>query len=91
MNEGPRVLVVDDEVQIRRFLRIALEANGYHVFETASGGEALREAARTRPDLVILDMGLPDIDGLEVLRRLRDWTQTPTIILSVRDSDRGRS
>ena len=90
MNDGPRVLVVDDELQIRRFLRIALEANGYRVFETATGSEAIREAARLRPDLVILDMGLPDMDGLDVLRRLREWTTTPTIILSVRDSDRDK-
>lgn len=90
MSNGPRVLVVDDEVQIRRFLRIALEANGYRVFETSTGREALQEIARTRPDLVILDMSLPDIDGLEVLRRLREWTRTPTIILSVRDSDRDK-
>lgn len=90
MSDGPRVLVVDDELQIRRFLRIALEANGYRVFETATGGEAIQEAARTRPDLVILDMSLPDIDGLEVLRRLREWTSTPTIILSVRDAERDK-
>ncbi len=90
MSDGPRVLVVDDELQIRRFLRIALEANGYHVFETANGQEAIQEAARTRPDLIILDLGLPDIDGLEVLRRLREWTATPTIILSVRDADRDK-
>jgi len=90
MSEGPRVLVVDDELQIRRFLRIALEANGYRVFETARGDEAIQEAARVRPDLVILDMGLPDVDGLEVLRRLREWTATPTIILSVRDSDQDK-
>ncbi len=90
MNDGPRVLVVDDEVQIRRFLRIALEANGYRVYETATGQEAILEAARTRPDLVILDMGRPDIDGLEVLRRLREWTNTPAIILSVRDADRDK-
>ena len=90
MSDGPRVLVVDDELQIRRFLRIALEANGYRVYETATGQEAIQEAARTRPDLVILDLGLPDMDGLEVLRRLREWTSTPAIILSVRDADRDK-
>ena len=84
MSDGPRVLVVDDEVQIRRFLRIALEANGYRVYETDRGDAAVQEAARLRPDLVILDIGLPDIDGLEVLRRLREWTPTPVIMLSVR-------
>jgi two-component system KDP operon response regulator KdpE len=90
MSDGPRVLVVDDELQIRRFLRIALEANGYRVYETDSGGAAVQEAARLRPDLVILDIGLPDIDGLEVLRRLREWTPTPVIMLSVRDADRDK-
>ncbi len=88
MAEGPQVLVVDDEMQIRRFLRISLEANGYHVHETATGEDAIVKMAQLRPDLVILDMGLPDMDGLEVLKRLREWTQTPVIILSVRDSDR---
>lgn len=90
MSEGPRVLVVDDELQIRRFLRIALEANGYRVFETSNGQDALQEAARQRPDLVILDMGLPDMEGLDVLNRLREWSPTPVIILSVRDSDRDK-
>jgi two-component system KDP operon response regulator KdpE len=90
VSDGPRVLVVDDELQIRRFLRIALEANGYRVYETSNGHEALQEAARLRPDLVILDMGLPDMEGLDVLNRLREWLPTPVIILSVRDSDRDK-
>lgn len=90
MSEGPRVLVVDDELQIRRFLRIALEANGYRVFEVSNGRDALQEAARLRPDLIILDMGLPDMDGLEILNRLREWLPTPVIILSVRDTDRDK-
>lgn len=84
---GAQVLIVDDELQIRRFLRISLEANGYHIHETATGQDAIVKTAQLRPDLVILDMGLPDMDGLEVLKRLREWTQTPVIILSVRDSD----
>lgn len=87
MSSGPRVLVIDDEPQIRRFLRISLEASGYEVHEVATGLEGINRAAQLRPDLIILDMGLPDIDGLEVLRRLREWTTTPTIILSVRDAD----
>ena len=82
-----QVLIVDDELQIRRFLQISLEANGYHIHETATGQDAIIKTAQIRPDLVILDMGLPDMDGLEVLKRLREWTQTPVIILSVRDSD----
>jgi two-component system, OmpR family, KDP operon response regulator KdpE len=90
MTEGVQVLVVDDELQIRRFLRISLEANGYHVHETATGQDAIVKTAQLRPDLVILDMGLPDMDGLDVLKRLREWTKTPVIILSVRDSDRDK-
>jgi two-component system KDP operon response regulator KdpE len=90
MDEGAHVLVVDDEAQIRRFLRISLEANGYHVNETQSGQDAITKTAQLRPDLVILDIGLPDIDGLEVLKRLREWTKTPVIMLSVRDSDRDK-
>lgn len=87
---GATILVVDDELQIRRFLRITLEANGYDVHETATGGDALLKVAQLRPDLVILDIGLPDIDGLEVLRRVREWTNTPVIMLSVRDTDRDK-
>jgi two-component system, OmpR family, KDP operon response regulator KdpE len=87
MPDGPFILVVDDELQIRRFVRISLEANGYRVYEVASGEEAILKVAQVRPELVILDIGLPDMDGFEVLRRLREWTATPVIMLSVRDSD----
>ncbi len=90
MNDGAHVLVVDDEVQIRRFLRISLEANGYRVYETDSGQDAIIKTAQLRPELVILDLGLPDMDGLDVLRRLREWTSTPVIVLSVRDADRDK-
>lgn len=90
MSDGAQILIVDDELQIRRFLRISLEANGYHIHETATGADAILKTAQLRPDLVILDMGLPDIDGLDVLKRLREWTQTPVIILSVRDTDRDK-
>jgi two-component system, OmpR family, KDP operon response regulator KdpE len=90
MTEGPQILIVDDELQIRRFLRVSLEANGYDVHETDSGHDAIVKTAQLRPDLIILDMGLPDMDGLEVLRRLREWTKTPVIILSVRDADRDK-
>lgn len=86
-DKGAQILIVDDELQIRRFLRISLEANGYYVHETASGEESIIKTAQIHPDVVILDMGLPDLDGLEVLKRLREWTQIPVIILSVRDSD----
>ena len=81
------VLVIDDEAQIRRLLRITLEANGYKVIEAAGGKEGLVEAATRRPDIVILDLGLPDMDGVAVLKRLREWSQAPVVVLSVRDRD----
>jgi two-component system KDP operon response regulator KdpE len=90
MSEGPQVLVVDDERQIRRFLRISLETNGYAVQECESGSAALSKAAQWRPDLIILDLGLPDMDGLDVLKRLREWTQTPVIVLSAREADQDK-
>ena len=83
----PRVLVVDDERAIRRFLSMSLNAHGYHVFEASTGEEALNAAITHKPDLVILDLGLPDIEGTEVTRRLRQWTQIPIIILSVREQE----
>ena len=91
MNETPAlkatVLVIDDELQIRRLLRVCLEANGYRVFEAATGKEGLSEAAQHPPDVVILDLGLPDMDGLAVLKRLREWTRVPVVVLSVRDRE----
>lgn len=90
MTEGPTALVVDDEAQIRRFLRISLEANGYRVYEAQSGYEAIAATAQVRPDVIILDLNLPDLSGLEVLSRLREWTHTPVIILSVRNADRDK-
>lgn len=85
--KGARILIVDDEVQIRRLLRVALTGHGYEVAEAANGREGLNEAAVYRPDLIILDLGLPDIEGLEVVRRLRDWSKTPVIILSVKEHE----
>jgi two-component system KDP operon response regulator KdpE len=82
-----RILVVDDENPIRRFLKVVLAAQGYSVFEAASGQEALNSVLSNRPDLIILDLGLPDMDGVEVTRRLREWSQTPIIILSVREAE----
>jgi two-component system, OmpR family, KDP operon response regulator KdpE len=82
-----RVLVVDDENAIRRFLRVALNAQGYSVSEAANGWEALNAVTAERPDIIILDLGLPDIDGVEVTRRLREWSQTPVIVLSVREGE----
>ena len=84
---GPRVLVVDDELAIRRFLRASLSAQGYQIFEAASGREGLEAAATVRPDLIILDLGLPDLEGVEVTRRLREWSKIPVLILSVRGQE----
>jgi two-component system KDP operon response regulator KdpE len=83
----PSVLIIDDEIQIRRLLRVALEAAGYGVREAENGQLGLQEIALTRPDVVLLDLGLPDIDGATVLQRLRQWSQTPVVVLSVRDGD----
>ena len=81
------VLVIDDELQIRRLLRITLEANGYKVLDAANGRDGLVEAAARRPDIVILDLGLPDMEGVAVLKRLREWSCVPVVVLSVRDRD----
>ena len=86
-DEKLRVLVVDDERAIRRFLNAALTAHGYAVFEAATGEEALAAVTAQRPDLIILDLGLPDIDGVEVIHRLREWCRLPIIILSVREQE----
>ena len=83
----PTVLVIDDERQIRRLLRVTLDANGYRVLEAATGQEGISEAAQHRPDVVVLDLGLPDMDGLTVLKRLREWSQVPVVMLSVRDRE----
>jgi two-component system KDP operon response regulator KdpE len=82
-----RVLVVDDEPQIRRALTINLRARGYDVDVAESGEQALDVAARTHPDVVVLDLGLPGIDGVEVIRGLRGWSQVPIVVLSVRESE----
>jgi two-component system, OmpR family, KDP operon response regulator KdpE len=82
-----RILVVDDEPQIRRALGINLKARGYDVDQAATGEEALTLAARHHPDLVVLDLGLPGIDGIDVIRGLRGWMSAPIIVLSVRESE----
>jgi two-component system KDP operon response regulator KdpE len=84
---GARILVVDDERSIRRFLVTALGAQGFDVAEAADGQEALRRAVEFRPDLVLLDLGLPDLDGIEVTRRLREWSAVPVIVVSVREDE----
>lgn len=85
-----RILVVDDEPQIRKFLRTALVADGHEVIEASSAAEALAQAAREKPDVVLLDLGLPDGDGHDVIARLREWTQAPIVVLSVREGERDK-
>lgn len=80
-------LVIDDELQMRRLLRVCLEANGYRVLEAATGTEGIAEAAQHPPDVVILDLGLPDMEGVAVLKRLREWSRVPVVVLSVRDRE----
>jgi two-component system KDP operon response regulator KdpE len=86
----PVVLVIEDDPQIRRFLRASLGTHGYRLFEATTGEAGLVEAATRQPDILILDLGLPDIDGLDVIRRLREWTALPIIILSARGQERDK-
>jgi two-component system, OmpR family, KDP operon response regulator KdpE len=90
MHKHTNALIVDDEAQIRRLLRIALEGSNYRVFEAATGKEGLLQAAQCRPEVILLDLGLPDMDGTDVLKRLREWTKVPVLILTVcdRESDK---
>jgi two-component system KDP operon response regulator KdpE len=81
------ILVIDDEVQIRRLLEIALTSNGFNVFEAINGQDGVIAAATHHPSLIILDLGLPDTDGMEILRKLREWYNKPIIILSVRSAE----
>jgi two-component system KDP operon response regulator KdpE len=85
-----RILIIDDEAPIRRFLRVALEAEGFGVIEAANARDGLAMAARETPALVVLDLGLPDADGLTVLRDLRGWSQVPVLILSIRADETGK-
>jgi two-component system KDP operon response regulator KdpE len=87
MNLLETILIIDDEVQIRRLLEITLSANGYKISEAANGKEGLIAAATHHPDLVVLDLGLPDVDGIQILIKLREWYQKPILILSVRNSE----
>jgi len=90
MTSAPLVLIVDDDPAIRRLLRTSLGAEGYRTIEAARGAEALAAAAATPPDLVLLDLGLPDLDGIEVLRRLRAASPVPVVVLSAREDERGK-
>jgi len=84
---APLVLIIDDEPQMRRLLRVTLETGGCRVVDAATGQDGITQTAQRRPDVVLLDLGLPDINGVEVLRRLREWTQVPVIILSAQDRE----
>jgi two-component system, OmpR family, KDP operon response regulator KdpE len=85
--EGARILIIDDEHQIRRMLTTALSAYGYALAEASSGKEGLSQVLIFHPDLVILDLGLPDMDGMDVIKSLREWSQVPVIVLSVRERE----
>lgn len=87
---SPLILVIEDDSQIRRFLRVTLTSNNYDLIEAVTAQEGIKQVALHHPDLIILDLGLPDIDGLEVARQLREWTTTPIIVLSVNDREQDK-
>ncbi|HKY63183.1 MAG TPA: response regulator [bacterium] len=87
MSLARKILVVDDEAAIRKFLKVSLEAQGFKVEEAVNGNEGITQAIAVRPDLIILDLGLPDMEGFEVLSRLREWSKVPVIVLTVRDAE----
>jgi two-component system KDP operon response regulator KdpE len=86
----PVVVLIEDEPQIRRFLRATLTGQGYRLFEAGTAADGLVEVASRQPDVVIIDLGLPDLDGLEVIRRLRGWSKVPVIVLSARGQERDK-
>lgn len=86
--KGLRVLVIDDEPQIRKLLKVSLAAHGYDIHEAVTGADAVIQVANIKPDLVILDLGLPDMDGKEVMRRLREWSDVPVLVLTARDQEK---
>src|SRR5689334_8045349 len=94
MEVAPRddltILLVDDEPQMRRFMRASIASSGHRMIEAATGREGLAAAATHKPDIVLLDLGLPDMDGIEVTRRLREWTKTPIIVLSARHQEQDK-
>jgi two-component system KDP operon response regulator KdpE len=86
-SEGPKILLIEDEQEIRRFLRVSLSGHGYRLVESANGRDGIMQAASQQPDLMILDLGLPDMDGMEVIRQVRDWSHMPIIVLSARGQE----
>lgn len=89
-DKPPTILIVDDELAIRRFLRASLASHGFAIFEAASGEAGLQQVLERSPGLVLLDLGLPDVDGLEVTRRLREWSKVPIIVLSARNQEQDK-
>jgi two-component system, OmpR family, KDP operon response regulator KdpE len=89
-DEKPLILLIEDEPPMRRFLRVTLQSQGYRLIEAPSGEEGLALAAGRRPAVILLDLGLPDLDGLEVTARLREWTSTPIIVISAREQERDK-
>ncbi|GIP21030.1 MULTISPECIES: response regulator [Paenibacillus] len=87
---GAKILIIDDEPQIRKLLRVTLNAHGYDISEAATGQEGVVQATMIRPDLIVLDLGLPDITGMEVLRQIREWAQMPIIILTALDQEQDK-
>jgi two-component system KDP operon response regulator KdpE len=87
---GPAIVLIEDEPQIRRFLRATFSSQGYRLYEATTGEDGLIEAATRQPDVVIVDLGLPDLDGLEVIRRIREWSHVPIIVLSARGQERDK-
>jgi two-component system KDP operon response regulator KdpE len=87
MSQEVTVLLIEDEPEIRRFLRTTLPAHGFRLYEAATGKDGLTEAQARNPDLILLDLGLPDLEGSEVIRQVREWTATPIIVLSARDQE----
>ncbi len=85
-----KILVIDDEVSIRRFLKVSLENQGYSIIEAANGGDGIREFTASRPDAVVLDLGLPDMDGLQVIKTLREWSKVPILVLTVKDDEESK-
>src|SRR5512146_3183611 len=84
------ILLIEDEPQMRRFLRITLTTHGYRLVEAATAQPGVMQATTRTPDVVLLDLGLPDLDGLEVTSRLREWTQTPVIVISAREQEQDK-
>jgi two-component system KDP operon response regulator KdpE len=84
------ILLIEDEPQMRRFLRVSVQSQGYYLIEASSGEEGIVQSATRKPDVILLDLGLPDLDGLEVLGRIREWSQTPVIILSAREQEQDK-